>query len=111
MIIIKASTRPNPLAVEHVVDMFGDGPRGVVARMILHEEPIQKIMAVVKERFPGQFESDRLSSTMAMIAEVKDAINEMINNPARLEEIGARVGLPAASLGLAPTRSPAAAPL
>lgn len=111
MTIIVASTRPNPLAVEHVVDMFGDGPRGVVARMLLHEEPIQKIMSVVKERFPGQFESDRLSSTMAMIAEVKNAVQAMTSDPARLEEIAARVGLPAASLGLAPIRSPAAAPL
>lgn len=83
MIVIRASKTPLPGAIETeeiVEDLFGKGPRALVARMMLvapmSRERTNEIRKTLRAKFPYDFEVRRMSSLDQMINEVKATLDD-----------------------------------
>lgn len=88
----------NSLVIEHLVDnLFGEGLRGSVARMLclsrrLDGERIRDIAEGAAQAFPGEFESTSKSAMLSLIMDVRRAIEEFLSDEGNIERMRSEMG-------------------
>lgn len=96
MILLRASK--SPALIERVLDkLFGDGPRRLVAKLIMDgDESIASgnVPEEVRSAFPTNFHISRKSSFSAMISDVRSTLAEFLDDNDNIAEIASELNMP-----------------